>query len=410
MPDPKSIMLGIETSCDDTCVSLVNGGGYVLHRSVENQISLNEKFGGVNPAAAKEAHEQIIDDLVQQAFDVTGVSPTSLAGVAATAGPGLRICLEVGLQKALDVAKEYNKPFFPIHHLEGHILVSELKGTPITFPTLCFVASGGHTQLILARSVGDYKILAGTLDDAVGEAYDKVARMLCLADRFGATPHGGALVERAAREFSFLGKRSSEYVPVSVPFLRDRDVVDFSFSGMKTSIARHVQKISNGPAALQKMADVRGNFDNETSGAIAMSFQVAVAKHIQNSFRRALLKLRDSEEEDVPRSLFFVGGVAQNRFLYRRISQACSEFGVENVICPPPQLCTDNAEMIAWAGLRRQAMGVAPGPSELAAYPRWSLDADIPNMFQYCSPPPTHRHPRRERNVYGDPPSLKITH
>ena len=226
-------MLGIETSCDDTGAAVVTGDGRVLSEALASQVEIHGPWGGVVPNLAREAHESAIDGVVARALADAGVHPSQLSAVAVTVGPGLSMCLRVGVVAAQNLCAAHDVPIVPVHHMEAHALVSRLAGgtDAVRFPFLALLVSGGHNQPILARGIGDYVILGSTLDDALGEAYDKTARLLGLDVGGG----GGPALERLARE----GDPSAYAFPVP---LRKRKNCDFSYAGLKTAVRMAIER------------------------------------------------------------------------------------------------------------------------------------------------------------------------
>ncbi len=321
-------VLGIETSCDETGVAVVEDGCRVIVNELASQIDVHARFGGVVPEIASRQHTEIISQLVRRAVDAAG---GRVDAVAVTAGPGLMGSLLVGVCYGKAFAYARGLPIVPVHHIEGHLFSPFLAGTPPEFPALALVVSGGHTQLIHCRAAQDYEILGSTRDDAVGECFDKVARLLKL-------PYpGGPSVQRAAE--------GGDPAAFSLPRgMAHSDTLDFSYSGLKTAV---LYLLRDNPDA--KPADV------------AASFQAAAVDILVSRTKSALRRTR------APR-LLVVGGVAANRLLRDRIT---AEAGVP-VLIPPMALCTDNAAMIAAAGHARLASGRV-GNFEITPNPALSL-------------------------------------
>jgi len=320
-------VLGIDTSCDDTGVGLVEDGE-VRVNLVAGQVRLHEAYGGVVPELASREHLKALPALVQKALGEAGIAPGDLALIAATRGPGLIGALLVGYTFAKGLAFALDRPFYAIHHLEGHIAAAwpeDLKP-----PFLALVASGGHTHLYEVLDLGQYRLLGATRDDAAGEAFDKVARLLGLGFP------GGPEVERLAEE-------AEEAVPFPVP-LRDQEGYDFSFSGLKTRALHLVEK--GLPRA-----------------ALAKGFQEAAIAHLAEVVLRAA---KDTGHG----TLLVAGGVAANRALQERFKEA----GLK-VFFPPRGLSQDNGAMIALAAWRRYRRGFPPSPLSLGATAYWPLEA-----------------------------------
>lgn len=332
------LVLGIETSCDETAVALVNSQKQIIAQQIFSQLEEHAKFGGVVPEIAARSHLQKLPKLIDIVFAGAGCNLSQIDGIAATAGPGLIGGLIVGLMAGKAMAAAAKKPFIAVNHLEGHALTARLTNS-VEFPYLLLLVSGGHCQILVARGVGDYLLLGSTIDDAVGEAFDKVAKML------GLGYPGGALVEQKA-----LQGLSDKY-NLPRPLINSDDC-NFSFSGLKTAVKRIIESIKN--------------IQESDKANICASFQQAVADIIMAKLNRALLKL---DLTDI-KQIVIAGGVAANRFIFNSITQ---EFGHKyEIITPPLQLCTDNAAMIAWAGFERLRLGLV---NDLSFEPRarWPL-------------------------------------
>ena len=344
-------VLGIETSCDETAAAVVNGDGEILSNLVLSQLDEHRPYGGVVPEIAARSHLDHIDRLVEQAMAEAGLAFADLDGIAVTAGPGLIGGVFVGVMTAKAIALAWDRPFIAVNHLEGHALTARLgpvgdKG--LTFPYLLLLVSGGHCQLLAVEGVGRYRRLGGTIDDAVGEAFDKTAKLL------GLGYPGGPAVEAAAAD----GDGSAFDLPR--PML-GRPGLDFSFSGLKTAV-RHA-------------AEAAGLLDNPTGDPakkadLAAAFQQAVGDILAERCGKALDLFR--ERYGKPGPLVVAGGVAANGHLRDRLSGVAREAQSE-LLAPPPALCTDNAAMIAWAGIERLRLGLTD-PLDTAARPRWPLE------------------------------------
>jgi N6-L-threonylcarbamoyladenine synthase len=341
-------ILGIETSCDETAAAVVrrhgDGRGEILSSLVLSQIADHAPYGGVVPEVAARAHILHLDRLVGQAMGDAGLSFADLQGVAATAGPGLLGGVLVGLTLAKGIAMAHGLPLLAVNHLEGHALTPRLLG-PCAFPYLLLLVSGGHTQFQLVEGVGQYTRLGTTIDDAAGEAFDKVAKLLGLG-----YPGGPAVEQRArlgdARRFSFPRP------------LKGRKDCNFSFSGLKTAVREAVQDL--GTLTDQDIADV------------CAGFEAAVAQSLADRLKRAFALFRGRFPGQHRPRLVVAGGVAANLALRQTIEAACAAQGFDLSV-PPLHLCTDNAAMIAWAGAERLALGWQDG-LDVAARARWPLD------------------------------------
>ncbi len=340
------IILGIETTCDETAAAVVrrhaDGRGQILSNIVLSQINEHAAFGGVVPEIAARAHVEALDHIVVRAMTEAQTDFAGLDGIAAAAGPGLIGGVIVGLTTAKAIALAQRKPLIAVNHLEAHALTARLTdGT--AFPYCLFLASGGHTQILGVRGVGDYVRLGGTVDDAIGEAYDKTAKLL------GLGYPGGPLVEKEATR----GDPARFALPRPMAGRRD---ADFSLSGLKTALRLEAQKIA--PLSDQDVAD------------LCASFQQAVVDVIKDRLRAGLRMFRTRFGK--PNALVCAGGVAANQAIRKVLHRVAFEIGAE-LVAPPPALCTDNGAMIAWAGVERLALGLTD-PLDFAARPRWPLE------------------------------------
>jgi N6-L-threonylcarbamoyladenine synthase len=334
-------VLGIETSCDETAAAVVDGERRVLADCVLSQIDEHRPYGGVVPEIAARSHVEHIDGLIARAVDEAGIDFADIDAVAATAGPGLIGGVIVGLVTGKALAAALKKPLIAVNHLEGHALTARLTDD-LPFPYLLLLVSGGHCQLLLVEGVGSYHRLGTTIDDAVGEAFDKTAKML------GLGYPGGPAVEKLARD------GDPDAIDLPRP-MRGRPGCDFSFSGLKTAV-RHAIAADPAPAA----ADV------------AAGFQAAVGDCLTDRIAHAAEIARDRHPD--LKHLVIAGGVAANGFLRQRVAGAAADSGLD-LIAPPVKLCTDNAAMIAWAGVERLRAGLTD-PLDTPARARWPLDPD----------------------------------
>jgi N6-L-threonylcarbamoyladenine synthase len=339
-------VLGIETTCDETAAAVVelgaDGRGRILANEVLSQIAQHTAYGGVVPEIAARAHVEVIDRLVARALDRAGVGLADLDGIAAAAGPGLIGGVLVGVTTAKALALVANKPFAAVNHLEGHALTARLTdGTQ--FPYLLLLASGGHTQLVAVRGVGDHVRLGTTVDDAIGEAFDKVAKLL------GLPYPGGPQVESEA------AKGDPERFALPRPML-GRPKPDFSLSGLKTALRIEAERAA--PLSDQDVAD------------LCAAFQAAVVDVVADRTRVALRAFR--EKVGHPTALVVAGGVAANDAIRRALARLATESGLK-LVAPPLNLCGDNGAIIAWAGLERLRLGLIDDLGA-PARPRWPLD------------------------------------
>jgi N6-L-threonylcarbamoyladenine synthase len=339
------IVLGIETSCDETAAAVVTGEREIRSNLVLSQVAEHRPFGGIVPEIAARSHLDHLDGLVARALDEAGAGFDDLDGVAATAGPGLIGGVFVGVMTAKAIALARGLPFLAVNHLEGHALSVRLT-EDLVFPYLLLLISGGHCQLLAVEEVGRYRRLGGTIDDAVGEAFDKSAKLL------GLPYPGGPAVEQAAKT------GDPERFDLPRPML-GRDNLDFSFSGLKTAV-RHKAHELGLPAA----------GDAQTVKDLAAAFQAAVGDVLADRCRRALALFGESHGQAGP--LVVAGGVAANRYLRTRLAAVAEEAGAR-MLAPPQELCTDNAAMIAWAGIERLGRNLAD-PLDFAPRPRWPLE------------------------------------
>ncbi len=346
------VILGIETSCDETAAAVVRrrgpGDGQILSNIVRAQLDAHAAFGGIVPEIAARAHVEVLDALIAQALRKAGIGFEALDGVAATAGPGLIGGLMVGLTTAKAIAAARGLPLLGVNHLEGHALTVGLTEGLLP-PYLLLLVSGGHTQLLMVREAGAYTRMGTTLDDALGEAFDKTAKLLGLGFP------GGPEVERHAAA----GDPARFDLPR--PML-GREQPHFSFSGLKTALRRAAQDLS--PASEQDIAD------------LCASFQSAVCDVVVDRSATAMALYGECAGAAAPRHFVIAGGVAANRALRAALETLCAETDFA-LHAAPGELCTDNGAMIAWAGAERLARGVSD-PLNMAARARWPLDPDAP--------------------------------
>jgi N6-L-threonylcarbamoyladenine synthase len=331
-------VLGIESSCDETAAAVLAPDGTILAESVFSQTEDHARFGGVVPELAARAHLSHLPGLVAGVMERAGLSPRDLGGVAATSGPGLIGGLIVGASFGKGIALANNLPFVAVNHLEAHALTPRLPGLlpgGAAFPYLLLLLSGGHCQCVAVEGLGRYRRLGTTLDDAVGEAFDKAAKLL------GMPWPGGPHLERLAKE------GDASRVPLPRP-LFGRPGCDFSFSGLKTAVA---QAVAKGQAA---HAD------------IAAAFQASVAAVVADRARNALAMAPGAT------ALVVSGGVAANSGVRAALARVAEAAGLP-LVAPPIRLCTDNAVMVAWAGIERLRAGLTD-PWDHAPRPRWPLD------------------------------------
>ena len=339
------LVLGIETSCDETAAALVRDGRKIVSSVIASQIKTHERFGGVVPELASREHLDKIVPIVEEAFTRANVHKADIDGIAVTIGPGLVGSLLVGVSYAKAMAFALEKPLVGVNHIEGHIYSVAFENPPVEYPALALVVSGGHTNLFFVPEPGKYKVVARTRDDAAGEAFDKVAKML------GLGYPGGPIIERLARE------GNPKAVKFSVPRMGDGSA-DFSFSGLKTAVTKYVresgvQPVDNGDAPSQAIKD------------LAASFQSTVIRSLVGTTERVA-------GEYGPRTLIVAGGVACNGALREASSKAAAQLDIPAYF-PSLHLSTDNAAMIAAAGTVKLQAGERAG---------FDLNADVTLRIQ----------------------------
>jgi N6-L-threonylcarbamoyladenine synthase len=330
-----TLILGLESSCDETAAALVTDDRRVLAHTLATQEEFHRPFGGVVPEIAARAHVEVMTPLVEAALKEAGVSLSDVDAIAATAGPGLIGGVMVGLVTAKALCHAAGKPLIAVNHLEGHALSPRLSNPDLHFPYLLLLVSGGHCQLLFVEGAGRHRRLATTIDDAAGEAFDKTAKLLGLGFP------GGPAVERAARA------GDPKAVPLPRPLLGSKEP-HFSFAGLKSAVLRAHQ------SGLHGVDD------------IAASFQQAVIDCLIDRTRRAL------DVADGATALVVAGGVAANQPIRTALEALAARHGLP-FVAPPLWLCTDNAAMIGWAGIERYAHGMTD-PLDVPARPRWPLD------------------------------------
>lgn len=353
--DTSTLVLGIETTCDETAAAVVerhgDGSGRMLSNVVRSQIAEHAPFGGVVPEIAARAHVDLLDGIVASAMKEAGIGFDRLSAVAAAAGPGLIGGVIVGLTTAKAIALVAGRPLIAVNHLEAHALTPRLTDA-LAFPYCLFLASGGHTQIVAVLGVGNYVRIGTTVDDAIGEAFDKVAKML------GLPYPGGPQVERAARR----GDATRFQFPRP---MMGRPDANFSLSGLKTAVRNEASRMT--PLQQQDIDD------------LCAGFQAAVLDSMADRLRVGLRLF--AEQFGAPTALVAAGGVAANQALRAALQEVAAQAGTE-LVMPPPALCTDNGAMIAWAGAERLALGLTDA---LGAPPRarWRLDenAVVPPQF-----------------------------
>jgi tRNA N6-adenosine threonylcarbamoyltransferase len=339
------LVLGIETSCDETAAALVRDGCEIVSSVIASQVETHKRFGGVVPELASREHLDKIVPIVEEAFERARVEPHEIDGIAVTVGPGLVGSLLVGVSYAKAMAFALQKPLVGVNHIEGHVYSVAFDNPPVDYPALALIVSGGHSNLFFVPAPGKYKVLARTRDDAAGEAFDKVAKMM------GLGYPGGPIIEKLARE------GNPRAVKFSLPRMGDGSA-DFSFSGLKTAVTKHVresglQPVRNGTEPSQAIKD------------LAASFQSVVVRSLVGTTERVAA-------DYYPKTLIVAGGVACNGALREASRQAAERLGVP-VYFPSPHLSTDNAAMIAAAGTVKLQAGERAG---------FDLNADVTLRLQ----------------------------
>ncbi len=464
------LVLGIESSCDDTGVAIVSSDGQILANIVYSQHDIHEQFGGIVPSLAMNAHQNNIDKAIQEAIREAGLSSIDdVDGIAVTKGPGLEICLRIGCRKAQALAIEHKKPFVTIHHLEAHCLLARLSGevieeeeeeeegqeekdTPspkvgqsdinetltsseehfspkVKYPFLTLLVSGGHTSLMICKGLGQFEVLGGTLDDSIGESFDKAARLLGIktGGSGGAAIESLAATSKSARRAKELKKKATTIIDnlkpnevlegeakniireykrssgvkacdlfqMKVP-MRNKKGYDFSYAGLKNSFrmavirAREAQGLnteqSNAPSS--QMAMIDGDdivaLPDDVAADLCYHFQDIAFTHLEDRVKKALERVDSADSNDHVKcnALVVVGGVAANKELRARLLrllQNYSDSGGEGqsdpipLIFPPIKLCTDNGVMVAWSGIEKFNEGISDEPEGQEVIARWPL-------------------------------------
>ena len=350
--------LGIETSCDETAAAVIRendeGTADILSNIVSSQIEEHKKFGGVVPELAARAHLENIEYIIDTALKESGTAINEIDGVAATAGPGLIVCLTVGLNIGKSIAAFSNKPLIGVNHLEGHALSPGLN-EKIKFPYLLLLISGGHSQYLIVKDINEYEQLGTTIDDALGEAFDKTAKMLDLGYP------GGPNVEKFSKE------GDENFYKLPEPII-NKAGCNLSFAGLKTAVLRESKKI-NG--------DVKLKYN------LAASFQKTINKILYKKTKTAVEIFKEKTKKD-NFQLVVAGGVAANKTIRENLTQLSNEMNFE-IIYPDLKFCGDNASMIAWAGIQRFKKNLIDDLN-ITAKSRWPLDKEA--CLLYTSPSP----------------------
>ena len=341
----KTIILGIETSCDETAVAIIEendkGQPSILSNIVSSQVDVHKEFGGVVPELAARSHIEKIDLIAKKAIDKSKIKLADISAVAATAGPGLIVCLTVGLSFGKAIALSLKKPFIAVNHLEGHALSPKLN-SKINYPYLLLLISGGHSQFLSVQGLGKYKRLGTTIDDALGEAFDKTAKLI------GIEFPGGPKIE----EFAKLGDKNFYSLPKPII---NRGGCNLSFAGLKTAVL----KISKEIKSNQEKYNLAASFQNTIEEILCKKSKVAFKEFKKNN-------------KSKKNTFVIAGGVASNKSIRKKLIALSLKEGFDPIF-PPIDLCSDNAAMIAMVGLEKYKLGLSNN-LDFAARPRWPLD------------------------------------
>ena len=345
----KLTFLGIETSCDETAAAIVkennDGTGEILSNIVSSQVKEHREFGGIVPEVAARAHVEKIEFIVQKAIKESKLNLENLDGIAATAGPGLIVCLTVGLNTGKAIAGSLKKPFVAVNHLEGHALSPKINNK-IEFPYLLLLISGGHTQFLEVNGINNYKRLGTTIDDALGEAFDKTAKLL------GIEFPGGPKIEEWAK------KGDEDYFKLPKPILKTGGC-NLSFAGLKTAVLRTSKKLKNE----KEKYHLAASFQKTINEILYEKTKVAMEEFLKNKKNR--------------KNIFVIaGGVASNLSIRKNLTEVAKEKNFISIF-PPINLCSDNAAMIAWAGIERYKINLTDS-LEFPSKARWPLDSSAP--------------------------------
>lgn len=344
------VVLGIETSCDETAIAVMTSDKQLIVNELHSQISKHASYGGVVPEIAARSHAEQIKIIAKNILKQHSIN--KIDAIAVTAGPGLIGGVIVGVMFAKGLASYLHKPCFAINHLEGHALMPRFEND-IAFPYLLLLASGGHCQLIIVKAVGKYELIGETLDDAAGEAFDKVGKMLNI-------PYpGGPNIEIEAKE----GDENAYQFPK--PFFGDRSHANLSFSGLKTAVKRTIEKAATSAHTSEHSLSVQIKKD------ICASFQKTVAEILAERLEQAINQCINNDI--AVKAIVFSGGVASNKSIRAKLHAKASKYHLP-FFCPSPQFCTDNGAMIAWAGIERISAGINCDNLSFKPKSRWPLN------------------------------------
>jgi len=345
----KLTFLGIETSCDETAASVVrektDGTGEILSNVVSSQVEEHKEFGGVVPEIAARAHVEKIEFIINKALKESNLNFNKINGISATAGPGLIVCLTVGLNAGKAIAGSLKKPFVAVNHLEGHALSPKINHK-IKFPYLLLLISGGHTQFLEVKGVNNYKRLGTTIDDALGETFDKTAKLL------GIEFPGGPKIEEWAK------KGDENYFKLPKPILK-KGGCNLSFAGLKTAVLRTSKKLKN----------------EKEKYHLAASFQKTINEILYEKTKIAMEEFLKNKK-NIQKTFVIAGGVAANLKIRKNLIKLSKEKKFSSIF-PPINLCSDNAAMIAWAGIERYKINLIDN-LEFPSKARWPLDSSAP--------------------------------
>ncbi|XP_075385876.1 tRNA N6-adenosine threonylcarbamoyltransferase, mitochondrial isoform X1 [Tenrec ecaudatus] len=359
------IVLGIETSCDDTAAAVVDETGNVLGEAIHSQTEIHLKTGGIIPPVAQQLHKENIHRIVQEAVSASNLSPSDLSAIATTIKPGLALSLGVGLSFSLQLVNQLKKPFIPIHHMEAHALTIRLTNH-VEFPFLALLISGGHCLLALVQGVSEFLLLGKSLDIAPGDMFDKVARRLSLGKHPEcATMSGGKAIEHLAKQGNKL------CFDLKHPMQRAKNC-DFSFSGLQNNVDKLITQ-------KEKEEGIEAGQVLSSAADIAAAVQHAAARHIARTTYRAILFCqRRGLLAHTDAVVVASGGVASNMYI-RKALEAVTDLTRCTLLCPPPRLCTDNGIMIAWNGIERlrAGLGILYNPEGIRYEPKCPLGLDI---------------------------------
>ncbi len=347
------IVLGIESSCDETAAAIVNDKREILGETVLTQLE-HKVYGGVVPEIAARCHLEHIDEILQETFKRANLKPSDIDAVAASSGPGLIGGVVVGVMAAKALALALGKPFIAVNHLEGHALAARLT-SDVEYPYLLLLVSGGHCQILIVKGVGEFERLGTTIDDAAGEAFDKVSKML------GLGYPGGPMIEKMA----VLGDENRFVLPHP---LHNSGDCNLSFSGLKTAVRKIIESYSPDDNIEHAIINKKDTAD------ICASFQKAATESLVYKLQKAIVTFKTKYPQG--KDLVVSGGVAANNYLRSRLQKLADTEGLI-FSAPPIRFCTDNGVMIAWAGMERALKGLY-SPLDFKPRPRWPLDADAP--------------------------------